>query len=157
MLSKERLELMKTLYVENMNQFRFFLTWRQLLAAGYFAMIGALALALRWAMQNDPQHIWLYPALGAVMSIVIWALDYRNHALYRISANAGSTMEKAFIKPALGYFSEYDKHDWNKLQGIIKHEYTLTILYIGGAVVLIGLSILSRFIDFSIAAASWAG
>ena len=59
-------EKLKLLYERNSDQFKYFLTWRQLMLAGYFSIIAALALAFKWAYENQ------FAALFAFQKFCRW-------------------------------------------------------------------------------------
>ncbi len=112
---------LKLLYEENGSQFRFYLTWRQLLLAGYFAVIAALALGTKWALERpEPHLIFLFPLIGAGVSILFWALDYRNRELYGHSSAVGRAIEEVLGYKELGYYGAFPRVQKSKLRhGII--------------------------------------
>lgn len=125
-------ERLKLLYQENGTMFRFYLTWRQLLLAGYFAILAALALGFRWSLSSAKGISCIFPFAGAGMGILFWALDYRNRQLYTHVGSVGRELESRLGFPGLGYYGAY-----KQARGWITHGKILTVLYFGCAVLLL--------------------
>lgn len=141
---------LKALYSEANNNFRFFLTWRQLMLAGFFGIFAAITLAFRWSLQHNSGEASIIPFVGTVVSLMIWLLDYRNYQLIEFAAAAGSAIEKKLGDPHLGYFATFDdgmkaktgdkpkeifKKRW------IRHRVILNIIYFGGAAMMLAAAI----------------
>jgi hypothetical protein len=131
-------ELLKALYEENATMFRFHLTWRQLLLAGYFVVLATLALAFRWSLLNTHGGAAVFPFIGAAVSAFFWALDHRNRTLYGLASATGSALESAFGLPVSGYYGTY-----KGTRAIITHTWVLSLLYIGCGALLFVLGILT--------------
>ncbi len=127
---------LKLLYEENATQFRFFLTWRQLLVAGYFAVLAALALGFEWAVTNAPDLTFACPLAGAFASVFFWFLDHRNRELYNHASDTGARIEEAMGYPNLGYYGTYRKE---VKESTWRHSNVLTVFYLacGGAMLVI--------------------
>jgi hypothetical protein len=145
------LDELKTLYSEANNNFRFFLTWRQLLLAGFFAVFAAVALAFRWSLQHNPGEASIIPFVGTTVSLMLWLLDYRNYQLVEFAAAAGSAIEKEIGDPHLGYFVTFNEgmaiskkdhgKEWFKKRWI-RHRVILNIIYFGGAALMLAAAII---------------
>lgn len=120
------LEKMKTLYAETATQFRYFLTWRQLLLAGYFAVAAALAVGFKWALGRQDVPPFVFPLAGAVLSVFFWALDYRNRELYDSASKTAARLEEAWELKGLGHFSAY-----RDLKTKLPHSKILAVFYLG--------------------------
>jgi hypothetical protein len=107
--------------------------------AGYFAIFSALAFGFRWTLRNSSAYSCICPFLGALVSLVLWALDHRNRELYEIVGDASIAIEKALGGPDLGYFSVYhNSPKGEKSFKPLKHQWILTVFYgIGGTVMLV--------------------
>ena len=126
-------ENLRLLYEETGAMFRFFLTWRQLLLGGYFAILAALALGFDWALTNHAGMSCAFPFLGFGLSVLFWALDSRNRELYRNAAEVGRSLESRFASPpTVGYYGSYKRG-----RGFIQHSVILATLYLGGALLLL--------------------
>ena len=132
---------LRTLYTENNIQFRFFLTWRQLLIAGYFAIFGAICAGLVWMLNNLPVLTFVAALLGVGVSVLFCLFDSRNRELYRVASKAGLEIEQQIGDPNLGYFYRYGKAEKCKTWGI-RHERLLKVLYLGGAVLFFAAAVL---------------
>ncbi len=109
-------ESLKLLYEENAAQFRYFLTWRQLLLGGYFATVAALALGFKWALQERMDLLFLFPLAGAGLSVLFWTLELRNRELYQLTSEVGSQLEGRLDQQATGHFRAYaslPKRTWS--------------------------------------------
>jgi hypothetical protein len=144
---------LKLLYEQNNNQFRFFLTWRQLLLAGFFAVFGAIALAFRWSLQHNPSEAPIIPFVGSVVSVLLWLLDYRNYQLIEIAAKASTAIEKQISDPSLGYFATFEI-ETARYPGLvkkwIKHRVILNIIYFGAAALMLAAGILCLVLGYNI-------
>jgi hypothetical protein len=138
--SKDKIDILKTLYSEASSQFRFFLTWRQLLLAGYLGIYAALALSFRWALLNFQAYAFVTPFLGALLSILFWALDFRNRQVYQIASQSARAIENELGYPDIGYYSLFKSIIPSK--SFTKHQTILTILYLGGGALALVIGIL---------------
>lgn len=57
-------------YAEVGTNYRYFLSWRHRLFAGYFAIIAALAIALSWVVKNEPSASWVPFAAGLIVTVL---------------------------------------------------------------------------------------
>jgi hypothetical protein len=138
--SKEKIDVLKALYSEASSQFRFFLTWRQLLLAGYLGIYAALALSFRWALLNFQSYAFVTPLLGAFLSILFWALDFRNRQVYQIASRSARAIENELGYPDIGYYSFFKSTI--PLINFIRHQTILSILYLGGGALALIIGIL---------------
>lgn len=163
---------LKLLYEHNCDQFKFYLTWRQLMFAGYFAVFSALALGFRWTLQNSPAYSCICPFLGALVSFVFWALDHRNLQLYEIVGDGSVAIEQALGGSQFGYFSVYrqrslssekneDKSPQSGRGGrprhppkLLTHRWILTLFYGLGGIVMLAAGILSAIHPLTISVLS---
>jgi hypothetical protein len=120
-------ERLKLLYEENAAQFRYFLTWRQLLLGGYFATVAALALGFKWALTEQAILLFLFPLTGAGLSVLFWMLEVRNRELYQLTSEVGSQLEEQLDRRTVGHFRAYaslQNKNW-------PHSRTLATFYLG--------------------------
>lgn len=83
-------------YIELGTNFRYFLSWRSKLLAGYLVSIAGLAIGFSWTHINGEKPFsYIILLLGVVVALMFWALDYRNRGLYRACQKAGSNIEKS--------------------------------------------------------------
>jgi hypothetical protein len=136
-------DALKLLYQQNFDQFKYYLTWRQLMFAGYFAVFGALSLGLRWTFQNSPAYTFVCPFLGALVSLVFWALDHRNLQLYEIVGKASVAIEQALGDPRFGYFFTYECDEQEHPHRLLKHKWILTFFYVLGGLIMLSAGILT--------------
>lgn len=130
--SNGEFEKLKLLYEKNAEQFKYFLTWRQLMLAGYFAIIAALSLAFRWALQKQVLVLFAFPLAGAWVSFLFWALDNRNRELYKLASNVGDKIEERMGLKGIGHFGAYSLSETKMGHGKI-----LAIFYLGSGVLLL--------------------
>ncbi len=128
---------LKLLYEENSTQFRYFLTWRQLILAGYFSAVAALALAFKWAMEKESHMLPLFPLAGALVSLLVWALERRNTELYRLTSKVGTRLEEKMGLTVMGHFGEYAKSPAQET----RHFMILATFYLGSGALMLLLSI----------------
>ncbi len=143
-----RFDQLKLLYEENATQFRFFLTWRQVLLAGYFAIIAALALGFEWAVLHSPDLTFACPLAGACASILFWALDFRNRELYEHASDVGAMIEEALGFPGLGYYGTYPKTKKSKW----RHSRLLKTFYLACGAAMLIISIVTLVIRIPVTA-----
>jgi uncharacterized membrane protein YkoI len=145
----KKLEL---LYKESSTMFRYFLTWRQLLFAGYFAVIASLALGFRWTLSNAPDSAFVCPFVGFLIGLLFWALDYRNRQLYKLASKVGDNIEKELGHEGLGCYGAYQskeqlKKEQSKKEQSMKHKLhhsqILGTFYIGSGVVMLLFGVLT--------------
>jgi len=149
MKSKPDFERLQMLYEENATQFRFFLTWRQVLLAGYFAVIAALALGFEWAVTRAPDLTFACPLAGACVSVLFWALDYRNRELYHHASVVGAGLEEAMGHVELGYYGTYQKIKNSRW----RHSRLLKTFYLASGAAMLIISIITLFVRIPITAA----
>ena len=142
----DKFEELKLLYEENATQFRFFLNWRQLLLAGYFAVVAALALALKWTLTAAPAYIFVPAFAGAGVSLLFWALDHRNRQLYNLSSEVGSILEAKLGCNAQGHYLKYALSE----QSRVRHGLVLATFYLLCGALMLAVGVLSLVIDLSL-------
>ena len=138
--NKEKIEILKALYSEASSQFRFFLTWRQLLLAGYLGIYAALALSFRWALLYFKAYAFVTPLLGAFLSVLFWALDFRNRQVYQTASRSARSIENEMGYPDIGYYSFFKSIIPSR--NFIRHQTILNILYLGGGALALIIGIL---------------
>jgi hypothetical protein len=129
-------ELLKALYEENGTVFRFYLTWRHQLLAGYFAVLAAVTLGIQWSLIHAPGTTAVAPFVGAALSALFWALDHRNRMLYRDASKTGVELESRLGFAETGYYGRYKEP-----KGLIRHTFMLALFYIGCGVLLFAIGI----------------
>jgi hypothetical protein len=83
----------KDVYAEIGINFRYFLTWRQLIFAGYLAVLGALSAGGAWVYEHAAHLLGVVPAVGLLLTGVFWVIEYRNRQLYRACIEQGAACE----------------------------------------------------------------
>jgi len=144
---KPAIDRIKLLYEENATQFRFFLTWRQLMLAGYFATMAALALGFKWCISEAHAYVWACPFVGAWLSAIFWALDHRNLELYQLANRVGSALEKTLGDNLAGHFTAYQAR---RAPRILRHQVILGTFYIVSGLALLIVGILSFVTDLTV-------
>ncbi len=140
---------LKLLYEENATQFRFFLTWRQLLLAGYFAVLAALALGFEWAVTTAPALTFACPLAGACASVLFWVLDYRNRELYYHASDVGTAIETEMGNPQLGYYGTYGAKTKDSRW---KHSRVLKTFYLASGAAMLLIAIITLFVEIPVPA-----
>lgn len=81
------------LYMQAGEMLRHYLTWREKLLGGYVVVIAGLAIAV--ATKIDIPHFdSSMSALGALLTVAFWLLDYRNRSLFQTCLDAGAALER---------------------------------------------------------------
>ena len=120
---------LKDAYDEIGTNYRFFLTWRHGLLAGYLAIIAGLSVAFSWLYKEAPALLWIVFAAGFAVTLLFWVLEYRNRDLYRACQESGKICEDG-LPAGSGLFSRL-----NELQDKrITHSYAID-LFLGFALV----------------------
>lgn len=120
---------LKDTYSEVGTNYRFFLTWRHKLLAGFLVTIAGLAAGFSWAFTNQELKSisWVILLLGILITAVFWALDFRNRALYRACQNVGHEIEKSMEA------NQVDKYLYGniskKTDSIITHSFALNLMF----------------------------
>lgn len=83
----------KDVYAEVGVNYRYFLTWRQRIFAGYLAVLGALGVAAGWLLKESPHSLWLLGEAGFLLTIVFWIIEGRNREIYRNCVKCGAACE----------------------------------------------------------------
>lgn len=91
-------------YAEVGANFRYYLTWREKLFAGFIVVNGALAVAFTWVNDRCPSLTYLLPIGGVFLSVVFLLLDSRNSELFNACVAAGAELES----PNTGVYSKLD-------------------------------------------------
>jgi hypothetical protein len=146
MSANNDLEKLKLLYEENATQYRFFLTWRQLLLAGYFAIVAALSIAFKWCLADAHAYVSVCPFVGVWVSAIFWALDRRNLQLYRLAGDVGSALEEKLGIKVRGHFSEYQEKGYSN----IRHAVVLGMFYIVSGLAMLFVGLLSFHTNLTI-------
>jgi hypothetical protein len=84
---------LKDVYIEIGVNYRYFLTWRQRIFAGYLAILGALSVAGGWMLKDAPHLLWLFAVAGLLLTFVFWIIERRNRELYGVCIHRGSVCE----------------------------------------------------------------
>ncbi|MEE4263219.1 MAG: hypothetical protein V2I56_11050 [Desulfobacteraceae bacterium] len=95
----------KDAYEEAGRNYRYFLSWRERLLAGYFALLAGLFFAFSWLIKEAPKLTWTPFAVGFILTLVMWALEYRNRDLYRVCQQTAKECESGLPK-GMGMFTE---------------------------------------------------
>jgi hypothetical protein len=130
-----RLDVLKLLYETNAEQFRYFLTWRQLMLAGYFATVAALALAWGWAAKQNPVLLPVPPLVGGVVSLVFWALEQRNKKLIELTSDVGAKLEEKLGFAGTGNFGAFAESERPET-GKLHHSAVLATFYASSGVLM---------------------
>lgn len=133
----EEFKDLRLLYEENARMLRFFLTWRQLMFSGYFAVLAALALCFKWALTSTPDYASVFPIIGAIIGISFSLFDYRNRDMYNHVREVGRKIEERMSLGFKAYFSGYVGRE-----GRVRHTWILNIIYLGTAAVMIIIAII---------------
>lgn len=134
---KKSTDYLEILYAENATMFRFYLTWRQRLIAGFLAVLAAVLLGYRWALAK-PLLACALPFVGAGASAVFWALDLRNRQLYRHASLIGSRLESRMGLAEMGFYGGYrEAKSW------AGHSAILSVLYLGCCLLFLLLGLLT--------------
>jgi len=96
----------KDLYTELGVNYRYFLTWRQLIFGGYLTVIAALAAASGWLLKEAGRFLWLAAAAGLLLTAVFWIIERRNREIYRACVKSGAAYEVA-----IGNYGVYQTFD----------------------------------------------
>ena len=83
----------KDVYAEVGVNYRYFLTWRQRIFAGYLAVLGALGVAAGWLLKESPHSLWLLAGAGFLLTVVFGIIERRNRDLYRKCVECGAACE----------------------------------------------------------------
>jgi hypothetical protein len=85
----------KDFYNEVGINYRYFLSWRHKLLAGYLASVAGLAIGFSWVFTHSgvKPYSWAVFILGLFISLVFWGLDYRNRDLYHACQKSGAEIE----------------------------------------------------------------
>ncbi len=87
------------MYKQSAEQYRYFLTWRNTVLGGYFAILGALAYSLTF--KEVFSRFWLLRVAATsfgvtFFSLVFWLLERRNRRLYTLAQVAACQYEVLF-------------------------------------------------------------
>ena len=114
------------LYKESGELLRHYLSWREKLLAGYFAVMAGLAIAVG-AMQDQFKPIAvLVPLLASILSVVFLLLDLRNQELLDGCVDVGAALERLHFGP---------HKQLNLTPRFLRHSTTVRGLYVVGGVV----------------------
>jgi hypothetical protein len=110
-------------YEEAGRNFRYFLSWRERLLAGYFALLAGLSFAFSWLFQEASQLSWIPFAAGFILTLLIWALEYRNRDLYRVCQQSAKNCESG-LPEGMGMFTSISSK-----KSFIYHSTTFNVLF----------------------------
>lgn len=116
---------LEELYKEVGINYRFFLSWRHALFAGYLLVVSALSLAFSWLYKEQHSLLWVTFIFGIIITLVFWALEFRNRELYHACQNTGEELEKNFTSVE-GIFTILNKLQVKK----ITHSLAIDMLFI---------------------------
>ncbi len=94
--------------------YRYFLTWRHRLFAGYLVVIAFLAVGVPWIFQHAREILWAPFACGLLLTLVFWVLEYRNRDLYHAAQRCGEALENT-IGSSNGIYTELNSIKGNFL------------------------------------------
>lgn len=106
----QKFKKLKLLYNKVAEHHKYFLSWRQILLAGYFALVGVIFYSMYFLIdknnqleidKNNASDFIIAAICGAViflMSKLFIQLDKRNSELYQICQNVGANIEKKILK-----------------------------------------------------------
>lgn len=83
----------KDIYTEIGLNYRYFLTWRHSLFAGYLVVCAGLAVGASWCFKEAPGYLWLIPLAAILLTAVFWMIERRNRDLYRTCLVRGAQCE----------------------------------------------------------------
>jgi hypothetical protein len=83
----------KDAYEEAGRAHRYFLSWRERLLAGYFALLSGLFIAYWKLSQANSKLEWMPFATGFLLTLIIWGLEWRNRDLYRACQQSAKECE----------------------------------------------------------------
>lgn len=81
------------LYRESANHHRYFLTWRQLLLGGFFALAGGTINLILNLLEDYPRTAFIPALLFVFIIVCIYFFEKRNTELYRAAINTCSQLE----------------------------------------------------------------
>jgi hypothetical protein len=114
--------------------YRYFLTWRHQLLAGYLTLVAALGIAFSWLNCYQEDLIWVPFIAGLMMTLLFWALDVRNRDLYHACQRSGMECERGLPK-GVGLFTRLhdeapdDNDDRKKRSARITHSRAMDTLF----------------------------
>lgn len=133
---------------------RYYLSWRQYLLGGYFAVIATLFYACFQLFTNTDYIVKSYSIYTAIsisiVSFIFWWLDERNRKLYQNCQKVGAAIERK-LNVGLKYNGEklsglyfdldksykYNKNKWIRIlfSEVMTHTWAIRILYILGFII----------------------
>ncbi len=96
---------LKDAYAEIGTNYRYFLTWRARLFAGYLTVLAALSVAY-WTVRSDANLQKIIVAVPIALTIVFWMLDLRNRHLYHACQHSGQACEK-YLPEGAGIYTRF--------------------------------------------------
>lgn len=98
---KLEFEKLKLIYEKAAEHHKYYLSWRQLLLAGYFTVVGIIFYSVYTLVEKGDL---VFNAIAAALGIIIYLLsnlfiqlDKRNSDLYHICQNVGENIEKKIL------------------------------------------------------------
>ncbi|POY38981.1 hypothetical protein C3K47_00320 [Solitalea longa] len=138
-METQSFEKLKLIYENASMQMKFYMSWRQNLLAGYFAVDAGLFYAL-YKIQEDVNFRVYSDKIGyaiAVISCIFFLLDYRNKLLFQKCLEVGAAIENKINETIIinkdEYYGVYDCLNRLPEGENITHTFIVTILYgLGG-------------------------
>lgn len=151
-MEDQEFKKMKMVYDKASEQHKYFLSWRQFLLGGYFAIIGALFYAAYTVFdKNDEYKKWTFVIVSSIsfLSWLFLELDKRNRDLYHVCQRVASTIEQELFssklkedsKDNVGLFYTLDNSSKHNDSSCWTHSELIDILYEAIILVTILLSI----------------
>ena len=141
-MNQEELEKLKMVYDKVAEQHQYYLSWRQFLLAGYFAIMGVIFYST-YTVVNDNNRFsnWSFAIMlcGSMLSLFFLFLDKRNRDLYHVCQRVGSKIEQTLFsdldeksKDNKGLFFTLDKSYKNSSNP--SHSDLIDTLYIANTI-----------------------
>jgi hypothetical protein len=113
-------------YEEVGTNYRFFLTWRHRLLAGYFIVVASMCFGIPWIWEKDKGLLWAPFAAGMAITVVFWVLDFRNRDLYHACQKVGETLESTLPENLAGIYGALNQRKRN----VLNHSRAFEILFL---------------------------
>jgi len=120
----------KDVYTEVGVNYRYFLTWRQRIFAGYLAVLGALGVAAGWVLKESPGSFGFLSGAGLLLTVVFWIVEGRNREIYKKCVERGAACEASL--ESIGIFVGL-KHE----PQMLTHSFAFDLLFLVMTIVFI--------------------
>jgi hypothetical protein len=118
--------VLKDVYAEIGTNYRYFLSWRHGLFAGYLATLAAVAIGFSWLYKEAARWaLWMPFAAGLVLTGLFWALEYRTRDLFHACQESGISCETG-LPAGVGLFTRLRGKD----RIIVTHSRVLNVLFV---------------------------